>query len=80
MERNIEHELIKQMAERRLRFNVESAAELEEVLEESGEYIADAYERIPGDAAKVQAYLDETMKNYPEHIEPIREYILPIAA
>lgn len=73
----IQDELVKQMAQRGLRFNIESKAELREVLEETSEYInEDYYGRSPD--VMVSRYLDETMESYPEHIEPIREYIEPI--
>ncbi len=74
----IQDELVRQMKDKRLRFNIESDGELREVIEESSEYIEENY---PGnDMQKVTAYLNETMENYPEHIEPIREYIERIAA
>lgn len=74
----IQDELTKQMAERGLKFNIDCDDELREVVEESSEYIDEIYDGP--DAEKVMQYLDETMLNYPEHIEPIREYIQHIAA
>lgn len=76
--RQLEQELKKQMKQRGLRFNVESKLELEEVIAESCEYLQEAYRG--SEAEMVDQYLTETMQNYPEHIEPIREYIEPIAA
>lgn len=76
--KRIAQELTIQMKARKLRFNIESDLELEEVIAESCEYIDDAYRGA--DVDKVDQYLTETMLNYPEHIEPIREYIEPIAA
>lgn len=75
---NIQDQLVKQMAAKNLRFNIESESELREVIEESSEYIQENYDG--NDMAKVEQYLTETMENYPEHIEPIREYIEQIAA
>lgn len=75
--RQIQRELVKQMKAQNLRFTVTDELELEEILDETAEYITWAYERTDGDAAKVTEYLRETKENYPEHIEPIREYIEP---
>lgn len=77
--RRIAQELKIQMKERGLRFKVDSELELEEVLQESAEYVFDAYALSGDDVQKVSDYLKETMENYPEHIEPIREYIEPYA-
>ena len=75
--RRIAQELKIQMKERGLKFNVTDPLELEEVIAETSEYIFDSYARSGDDIDKVRDYLKETMENYPEHIEPIREYIQP---
>ena len=76
--RRIAQEIAIQMKERKLRFNVDNDLELEEVIAETCEYVDDTYRGGPVD--KVEQYLTETMQNFPEHIEPIREYIQPITA
>jgi|GEM_PF-5829718 len=74
----IQDALKKQMAERRLRFNITDELDLREVIEETSDYISEYYESAHSDAEKVKLYLDDCLEAYPEHIEPIREYIEPI--
>jgi len=69
-------ELQKQMAETGLRFNVKSELEMEEVYDETANYIEWAYEQYPTTQEAVRNYLVDTMENYPEHIEPVREFII----
>lgn len=78
-ERRIAQELKIQMKEQGLKFTITDPLELEEVIAETAEYIFDSYARSGDDINKVRDYLKETMENYPEHIEPIREYIQPNA-
>lgn len=76
----IQCELVRQMTDRMLKFNVHDRLELEEVLDESAEYIMDVYGFEQTAKACVSAYLDEFIDVFPEHIERLHDYIQPIAA
>jgi hypothetical protein len=73
--KQIAEQLTRQMAEQKLRFDVLNADEEREVIEETTEYIIENYAGTP--AEMVEDYIKETLEQYPEHIERIREYIQP---
>ena len=82
MLKEIEKELDEQLDARCLRFNVESLEDYRDQLELAAEYIEEAYEDIPAVEEKVNAWVEETLVNYPGHLlslkKPKRRFVLEI--